>query len=57
VLEPFIVPQLFQKYPTAVDEWTLSELMANDTSPGGGLQQIEEHYATFIVSKSRLMNN
>ena len=25
VLEPFIVPAMFQPYPTAVDEWTLSE--------------------------------
>jgi hypothetical protein len=49
VLEPFITPALFQKYPSAVDEWTLSTLMAADTSPGGGLSQIEDHYKTFIV--------
>jgi hypothetical protein len=49
VLEPFITPALFQKYPGAVDEWTLSELMAADTA-SGGLSQIEDHYNTFIVS-------
>lgn len=51
VLEPFISPALFQKYPGTVDEWTLSTQMAADTSPGGGLSQIETHYQTFIVSQ------
>ena len=51
VLEPFISPALYQKYPGTVDEWTLSEAMAADTA-GGGLDQIEEHYKTFIVSSS-----
>jgi hypothetical protein len=50
VLEPFISPALFQKYPSAIDEWTLSTAMAADTGPGGGLQaQLEAHYDTFIV--------
>ena len=50
VLEPFITPYLFQKYPGASDEWTLSQAMAADTGPGGGLQpQLEAHYDTFIV--------
>ena len=53
VLEPFITPTLFQKYPGAVDEWTLSTLMAADTSPGGGLGQIEDHYKTFIVRTNK----
>jgi hypothetical protein len=48
VLEPFITPSLFQRYPSAVDEWTLSLLMAADTA-NGGIDQIEEHYKTFIV--------
>jgi glucan 1,3-beta-glucosidase len=48
VLEPFISPALFQRYPGAVDEWSLSLLMAADTA-NGGLDQIEEHYKTFIV--------
>jgi hypothetical protein len=48
VLEPFITPALFEKYPTAVDEWTLSQLMAADTA-NGGLAQLEDHYKTFIV--------
>ena len=56
VLEPFIVPALFEKYadavPPPVDEWTLSQHMAGDTSPGGGLQQqMEEHYNTFITEQ------
>jgi len=51
VLEPFISPALFQKYPGTVDEWTLSEAMAADTSPGGGLEQLEEHYRTFITEE------
>lgn len=61
VLEPFIAPELFQKYqnvtPSAwlpggnvVDEWSLSVAMLNDTSEGGGIEQIEQHYKTFIVS-------
>ena len=50
VLEPFISPALFQKYPGAVDEWSLSEAMAADKGPGGGLQaQLEAHYDTFVV--------
>ncbi len=51
VLEPFISPALFQKYPGTVDEWTLSEAMAADPD-GGGLDQLEEHYKTFIVCLS-----
>lgn len=54
--EPFISPALFEKYNTngkivAVDEWTLSQQMAQDTA-GGGLQTLmEEHYKTFITEK------
>ena len=50
VLEPFISPALFQKYPGATDEWSLSVLMAADTA-SGGLNQLEDHYKTFIVRK------
>lgn len=50
VLEPFIAPALYQKYPGAVDEWTLSTLMAADTA-SGGLQQIETHYSTFVTEQ------
>ena len=54
ITEPFIVPALYEKYqdvaPPAVDEWTLSVAMRNDTSAGGGIDQLEEHYKTFIVS-------
>lgn len=48
VLEPFITPAIFQRYPTAVDEYTLSLAMAADTA-NGGLKQLEDHYNTFIV--------
>ncbi|TFK55156.1 glycoside hydrolase [Heliocybe sulcata] len=52
--EPFIVPALYEKYVNArtpaVDEWTLSTNMAADTS-SGGLQQLEDHYKTFITEE------
>ncbi|KLO12560.1 glycoside hydrolase [Schizopora paradoxa] len=55
VLEPFITPTLYQKYqnanPLAQDEWTLSQDMTADTSPGGGISQIEDHYNTFITEE------
>ncbi|KAG1870210.1 glycoside hydrolase family 5 protein [Suillus subalutaceus] len=50
VLEPFITPALWEKYPGAIDEWTLSTLMAADTA-SGGLRQIETHYSTFITEQ------
>jgi hypothetical protein len=49
VLEPFISPALYQKYSGASDEWSLSTAMAADTA-SGGLNQLEDHYKTFIVS-------
>ncbi|KAJ3557790.1 hypothetical protein NM688_g1276 [Phlebia brevispora] len=52
--EPFIVPALYEKYinstTVAVDEWTLSQNMANDTA-NGGLNQLEDHYKTFITEQ------
>ncbi|RXW23184.1 hypothetical protein EST38_g2666 [Candolleomyces aberdarensis] len=50
VLEPLISPSLFQRYPQAVDEWSLSVAMSNDPA-SGGLGQIEAHYKTFITEK------
>ncbi|KAJ2933535.1 hypothetical protein H1R20_g3545, partial [Candolleomyces eurysporus] len=50
VLEPLVSPSLYQRYPQAVDEWSLSIAMSNDPA-GGGLGQIEEHYKTFITEK------
>ncbi|KIY71672.1 glycoside hydrolase family 5 protein [Cylindrobasidium torrendii FP15055 ss-10] len=44
VLEPFISPALFQKYPGAVDEWTLMEA-------GMKAEELEEHYKTFITEE------
>jgi hypothetical protein len=49
VLEPFITPDIFQRYPGTVDEFTLSQAMMADTA-NGGLKQLEDHYNTFIVS-------
>jgi hypothetical protein len=51
VLEPFISPALYQKYSPANDEWKISVAMAADTA-GGGLNQLEDHYKTFIVSRA-----
>lgn len=52
--EPFMVPALYEKYmqssTPAVDEWTLCENMRKDTA-GGGIQQLEDHYKTFITEK------
>ncbi|EAU89575.2 exo-beta-1,3-glucanase [Coprinopsis cinerea okayama7 len=50
VLEPFITPSLFQKYPGTSDEWSLSEAMRRDEA-GGGIGQIEDHYKTFITER------
>ncbi|KAJ6539597.1 glycoside hydrolase family 5 protein [Mycena capillaripes] len=51
VMEPFITPSYYDKYsPAAVDEWTLSVAMANDTA-SGGLGQLETHYDTFITEE------
>ncbi|KAF7366076.1 Glycoside hydrolase family 5 protein [Mycena venus] len=48
VLEPFIAPALFQAYPSASDEWSLSTLMRAD----GTLQaKMEAHYDTFITEQ------
>ncbi|KAJ6473490.1 glycoside hydrolase [Mycena vulgaris] len=48
VLEPFIAPALFQPYPTATDEWSLSTLMRAD---GTLAAKLEEHYDTFITEQ------
>ncbi|KAF8178886.1 glycoside hydrolase superfamily [Mycena galopus ATCC 62051] len=48
VLEPFIAPALFQQYPSASDEWTLSEQMIAD---GTQLEKMTEHYDTFITEQ------
>ncbi|KAL0571233.1 hypothetical protein V5O48_010721 [Marasmius crinis-equi] len=60
-IEPFMqvaVPALFEKYananPVAIDEWTLHTAMAAD-SAGGGLNQIEDHYKTFITEQDFAM--
>ncbi|KAF8883295.1 glycoside hydrolase superfamily [Infundibulicybe gibba] len=50
VLEPFISPALYQKYPGTTDEWSLSLAMAADTA-SGGLKQLEDHYNTFVTEK------
>lgn len=53
-IEPFISPALFEKFIDQpnhpVDEYTLHIAAAADTA-GGGLNQIEEHYKTFITEK------
>ncbi|KAI0667047.1 glycoside hydrolase [Trametes maxima] len=50
VPEPFIVPSLFEAYPGAVDEWSLSTLVAQKGE--GELQKVlENHYNTFITEQ------
>jgi aryl-phospho-beta-D-glucosidase BglC (GH1 family) len=49
-LEPFITPAYYQTYDGAVDEWTLSTLMAADTA-NGGISQLEDHYRTFVTER------
>ncbi|KAH7337940.1 glycoside hydrolase superfamily [Rhizoctonia solani] len=55
VLEPFTSPSLFEPYMNAtnpaVDEWTLSEHIAADSSSGGLQKVLEEHYSTFITEE------
>lgn len=47
-------PSLFEPYANtsfpAVDEWTLSENLGNDTSAGGLAGVLTKHYETFVVS-------
>jgi len=54
---PSSTPALYEKYSDntqpPVDEWTLSQAMAVDTA-GGGLNQLEDHYSTFIVGSLAL---
>lgn len=50
VLEPFITPAIYEKYPTAIDEWTLHTAMAADPA-SGGLNQLDDHYNTFITEE------
>ncbi|KAG8832589.1 hypothetical protein FRC17_001049 [Serendipita sp. 399] len=47
-IEPFISPALYEFFPNAVDEWTLSELLQ---AKYGNLEVIENHYKTFIVEE------
>ncbi|EJD38715.1 glycoside hydrolase family 5 protein [Auricularia subglabra TFB-10046 SS5] len=58
VLEPFIVPAMYEKYmgddqPVKLDssEWTLTQAMRADQGPDGGTKQLEDHYKTFITEK------
>ena len=47
-MEPFITPEYYEEFfPSAVDEWTLSEQIQKKY---GNLDKIENHYKTFIVS-------
>ncbi|KAF9524461.1 glycoside hydrolase family 5 protein [Crepidotus variabilis] len=50
VLEPFITPDIYQRYPGSKDEYDLSLAMAADTA-NGGLKQLENHYDTFITEQ------
>lgn len=51
----YSTPALYEQYlknpQPAVDEWTLSVAMRADTARGG-INQLEDHYKTFIVRLS-----
>ncbi|EJD38716.1 glycoside hydrolase [Auricularia subglabra TFB-10046 SS5] len=57
VLEPFISPALYEKYMDGAlvqqdgSEWTLTQAMRADRTPGGGIEQLLNHYKTFITEK------
>lgn len=56
VTEPFICPSLYEKYINSssvavVDEWTLSQAMGSNLA-----SEMENHYATFIVSPRFISN-
>ncbi|KAF9513357.1 glycoside hydrolase family 5 protein [Hydnum rufescens UP504] len=51
VLEPFITPAYFEKYPGTLDEWSLSLAIANDPSSGGLQTVLENHYNTFVTEQ------
>lgn len=50
VIEPFIVPSLFEANEGAVDEWTLSEMLAAK-GPGVLESTLRYHYETFITEQ------
>lgn len=50
VLEPFIVPAIFEANPGAIDEWTLTAALG---AKGAGVLEktMREHYETFITEQ------
>ncbi|KAF7982868.1 hypothetical protein HWV62_25096 [Athelia sp. TMB] len=48
VMQPLTTPDIFQRYPGSVDEWTLSTMM---TANGSLQSQMEDHYSTFITEQ------
>ena len=48
VLEPFIVPAVYEQWPKSVDEWTLS---VNLQAKGKLQEVLEDHYNTFITEE------
>nr|ADX07305.1 putative cellulase/exo-1,3-beta-glucanase [Flammulina velutipes] len=49
VLEPFITPDLFQRFNGSRDEYELSVAMREGAD--GGIGELEEHYKTFITEE------
>ncbi|GJJ12020.1 hypothetical protein Clacol_006260 [Clathrus columnatus] len=53
--EPFIAPAIYEPYVNAtipaVDEYTLSQNVANDPNSGGLEKYMENHYSTFITEQ------
>ncbi|KAI0709645.1 glycoside hydrolase superfamily [Cerioporus squamosus] len=52
VLQPYIVPALFEKYENVTsNSYPPCVVMRNDTSSTGGIDQIEQHYSTFVTEQ------
>lgn len=55
ILEPFITPSYFSKYPLSkgvVDEWSLTEYVNSTEGTDAMVDLLENHYATFVTESS-----
>ncbi|TCD64393.1 hypothetical protein EIP91_004141 [Steccherinum ochraceum] len=51
VLEPFIVPALYQSLPGAADEWAISQALRGLPTGDNLTAAMEDHYNTFITEE------
>jgi glucan 1,3-beta-glucosidase len=55
ILEPFITPSFFSKYPLSqgvVDEWSLTNYVNSTEGMDAVVELLENHYATFVTEAS-----